>query len=291
MRTDIHRPAVIEPTEYQFVAHDYIGPDCGENWRFLMGERAAFRAHMAETGGKFAGHEHGGTCHVCGATAFYIAKFYHPKTNTYIVTGEDCAAKLDMGDALAFRTFRDKVRAGREAMAGKNKAKRILAEKGLEAAWDIHETEDRTGWKYEETTIADIVGKLVKYGNISERAAEFVKALLKRIPERAALEAARAAEAEAAAPVPVTDERIKVVGEVLTIRPPTGEERFPATKMLVKTEAGYKLWGNRPAALVGTVRGDRVEFEAKVVRSDKDDKFGFWARPTKARLLEKKEAA
>src|SRR5674476_177968 len=67
-RTDIHRPSVIIPSDYQFVAFDYYGPD---NGFMCITEQQAFRAHVAQTGGKFSDHDHGGTCDVCGASALY----------------------------------------------------------------------------------------------------------------------------------------------------------------------------------------------------------------------------
>src|SRR6185312_12079721 len=112
-----------------------------------------------------------GTCGICGASAFYLARFYHKPTNTYIATGEDCAEKMAMGEPAAFRTFREKIRAGLEAHAGKQKAKLILERQGLLAAWEIYTATDTTGFKYEETTIYDIVSKLVRYGSVSDKQA------------------------------------------------------------------------------------------------------------------------
>jgi len=321
-RKDIHRPSAIVPSEYEFVAHDYIGP-ASDDINFLRANRAYFRSHMARTGGKFSGHEHGGTCHVCGATALYIAKFYHPSTNSYIVTGEDCSEKMELGDAHAFRVFRDKVVAGREAAAGKNKAKRILSDAGLLAAWELREAAEEkraafaaasNAWRKEhpepvlvsdasgygcievgapvwvdftkdEYTALDIVGKLVKYGSVSDKALNFLGALVKRIAEAPALAAKRATEAEAAAPVPVKEGRWLVEGEVLTVK--SQEGRFGLQiKMLVKHADGFKLWGTVPAALAGIERGKRVSFVAAVERSDKDKSFGFFSRPAQAKIKE-----
>lgn len=57
--------------------------------------------------------------------------------------------------------------------------------------------------------------------------------------------------------------------------------------MLVQHETGYKLWGTVPSDLLsnGGLKGAAVEFTARVQRSDKDEKFGFFSRPTKARVL------
>lgn len=284
IRTDIHRPSAIEPSEYEFVAHDYHGPIATSDY-VLAAERQYFREHMARTGGKFANHEHGGSCHVCGATAFYVAKFHHPKTNSYIVTGEDCAEKMHMGDARAFRVFRDRVHADHEANAGKRKAEKVLREAGLEAAWAVYMTNstDRAGFKYEEKTISDIVSKLVRYGSVSERQLAFVRVLLDKILARKEIEAKRAAEAEAAAPVPVVNGRMVIVGKVLSTK--VQEGRFGSQlKMLVQADSGFKVWGTVPSSLT-VERGDRVQFEAAVTPSNDDPKFGFFSRPSKAVTL------
>jgi hypothetical protein len=51
--------------------------------------------------------------------------------------------------------------------------------------------------------------------------------------------------------------------------------------MLIKTDAGYKLWGTVPSAMPHPERGDRVSLEALVVPSKDDTKFGFYSRPSK----------
>ena len=281
-RTDIHRPSAINPHEYEFVAFDYIGP--GDAGLSLMGERRAFQQHLTRTGGKYSAHDHGGTCAVCGACAFYIAKFYHRATNTYICTGEDCAAKLDMGDAVAFRSFRDRTKAGLEAAAGKGKAQRFLAEQGLDAAWSVY-TSTEPG-RYEEGVIVDIVSKLVRYGSISQNQIGFVRTLLGKIEQRAVIDAQRAAEYEAAAPLPAFEGRVTLRGKVLTVKEPDENSRFPAYKLLIQHADGWKVWGTCPASLADAKRGDIVEMVATVSKSDRDEKFGFYSRPSKARIVE-----
>jgi hypothetical protein len=245
-------------------------------------DRIAFRAHMARTGGKFAGHEHGGTCHVCGATAFYVARFYHAATNAYIVVGEDCAAKLAMGHPAAFKAFRERAREGVIAHAGKAKAKAALEAAGHGAAWPVYVA---GGGKYEETTIADIVGRLVKYGSVSDKQMNYIGVLLGKIADRAGIEAQRAVEHEAAAPLPPAG-RMEIEGVVLAVKEPAADAMFPQYKMLVKADAGWKVWGSRPAALIDVVRGDRVRFVARVEPSKDDPKFGFYSRPSNAHRID-----
>ncbi len=196
-RTDLHRPSAIIPEDYRFVACDYYGG--GLDVLGFAGERAAFRADMERTGGRFSGHEHGGTCHICGANALYVAKYHHKPTNSYIVTGMDCAEKMDIADAVAFRSFKKRVAAGRKLYAGRAKAEATLAAAGLQAAWAIFTATDTVGHQKAESIVGDIVGKLVRYGSISDAQAGLVSRLLGDIAARparqAAFQAARAVEA------------------------------------------------------------------------------------------------
>jgi hypothetical protein len=171
---------------------------------------------MARTGGNYSQHEHGGFCHVCGSVnLIYSIIFYHAKSNSYIKVGEDCAEKLSMGGTLEVSAFRKQVRAAIEAQAGKRKAQAVLAEAGLSPAWEIAMS---TTHGYEENIIRDIVSKRIRYGNASEKQFAFVGKLVGKIGERAAVQAARAAENEAAADFPVTSARIEITGTVLSTK-------------------------------------------------------------------------
>jgi hypothetical protein len=333
-RTDTHRPAVIVPADYEFVAFEFEQPtgDVMADAEIHRWNRRMITLHMERTGGKRSGHEHGGNCGICGnANAIYTAMFWHKPSNTYIRTGRDCCEKLDAG--VNFNKFIEGVKAEQAFRAGKRKAQAFLASHGLEAAWalslaseadlpkDPRRTRKEQGWDdvnsvntiievtelyFEERTIRDIVGKLVKYGSISEKQVAFVRKLLDAIPARAGKEAARAAEIAAAKPVPVTDKRITIKGKVLSIRPAT---EFAPTKILVQHADGWKVWGSMPTILADIVqhpaidgrpgwseavytqidKGDEIQFDARVTVSKDDPKFGFYKRPTKAQNLTAKK--
>lgn len=122
MRTDTHRPSAIDPTEYQFVAFEYVKLDDIGACYFLQTERARISAHMERTGGTYSGHEHGGNCMVCGnVLATYTVLFYHEKTNSYVRMGDICAQKCDMaysdGEFDAFKRHIDNVRANKAGEA------------------------------------------------------------------------------------------------------------------------------------------------------------------------------
>lgn len=157
----------------------------------------------------------------------------------------------------------------------------ILVKHGLEKAFDIFTTDNTD--KFEENTIRDIVGRLMRYGSISDKQIAFVKALLDKITNRAAIEAKREVERLAAKPVPTTEDRVIVKGKVLSIKENFG--RFGGYKMLIEHADGYKLYGSLPKALSDVEKGDTVEFLATIKISDRDDRFGFFNRPTKARIV------
>jgi len=199
-RTDIHRPSVINPADYRFVDMKYVGPAASMYLSLGSAGRERISADMDRTGGKYSSHDHGGCCHICGASCMYQAIFHHAVSNTYIVTGETCADKMGLSDAN-YSLFKKQIGAERKNRAGKAKAQATLADKGLTALWDIFvATEncyDMMG--REEDTIHNIVQKLVKYGSISEKQISFAQSLLERISGRAALAAQRAAENAASA--------------------------------------------------------------------------------------------
>lgn len=280
MRTDIHRPAVIRPEEYQFVGFECI-PQDGDllGWAEAQAtERAVIQRHMEQTGGTYSAHAHGGNCMVCGnANAIYTALFHHALTNVYVRVGRDCCEKLDAG--VDFNPFHDGVRDYLNARAGKRKAEAWLASVGLSRAWQVAQADysDVAGVvAFEESTVRDIVYKLVTYGSISERQEAFLRKLLEQIDTRAEREATRAAEREAATPAPTG--RLDVSGEVLSVK--AQETDFGVTiKMTVKTDAGWILWTTQPAAS-SAKRGDRVTLRVTVTPSADDPKFAFGKRPT-----------
>lgn len=283
-RTDAHRPSAIIPTDYTFVEFEYLGED--DCPAATLARREHIRAHMKNTGGTYSHHQHGGNCHICGAACVYTALFYHKPTNTYIRTGLDCTDKLDA--SVDGSEFRKVVRAALESVAGKRKAQALLEKNGMAVAWGFYNEDwsSKNGWEWinshrEESIVRDMVGKLVRYGSLSDAQMAFMRRLLDAIANRATILAQRAAESAAAAPVPVTDQRIVIEGEILSIRPAPKDMPMASPRMLVKHADGWKVWGTLPRSL-DAGKGDRVRFAAKIKRSDKDEKFGFFSRPTKA---------
>ena len=321
-RTDVHKPSVIIPEDYYYVAEDCMKVQGLGDALCMKAQREIIAKHMKRTGGRYAQVETTGNCMVCGSVnAFYTSLFYHAKSNTYVRMGHDCADKCDMSGSTERNLFRKALQDVREAQAGKRKAQALLGDAGLSAAWDIYaadyeslpkdpktvvnreEKHDEFGTLvqeayqysgstfYEEQTIRDIVTKLVKYGKFaSENQSNLLRTLVERIPDRdrrnAEYAAKRAAEKEAAKPAPTG--RLKVEGIVLKVEE---KENYFGTRtvMTVRTDEGWIAWGSVPSGV--TVEKDcRVVFVATVTPSGKDNKFAFYTRPVLYKTKEEKAA-
>jgi hypothetical protein len=113
-------------------------------------------------------------------------------------------------------------------------------------------------------------------GTLTDRQIEAARATIARIAE------------EEAAKRPVVEGRHEVEGEVLKVAEhwsAFGGRDVCTLKVTVKVDGGYLLWGSLPSGLGAVERGDRIAFTATVEKSDRDESFGFFKRPTKARRL------
>jgi hypothetical protein len=284
-RTDVHRPSAINPEEYDFVSADYFGPRF-DGFGDLAYQRGLFSAHMEKTGGRYSTHEHGGDCHICGARANYIAKFWHRPTNAYINTGFDCAEKMQIGDATVFRHFKTRIAKGHEFQTGKNKAQRMLNDAGLADVWNMYTTGDDFD-KFEENTIRNIVQSVIRYGNLSDAQTKYIRTLMDKIVNRKVVEEQRKEQHAVAKEIPTVDARIDIVGKVVSVKAPDYDSAFPSWKMLVQHEDGWKVWGTIPSNLpTDSLKDCKVSFKARVRVSPTDTKFGFFTRPTSAEIVE-----
>lgn len=357
VRTDIHAPKNIDPTEYEYVGVEFA-PRESENFLLeearIRGYADSIKSHMDETGGVWASHRHGGSCMVCGAHALYTAVYRHRGTNEYIRTGFDCAAKMDMGNPSAFKMIKDEVSGIREARAGKMKAERILREKNAALAWDIYLDNRNTPdgglpdvslfISGEKFTTIDIVGKLVRYGDISDKAMDYLKRVsvwagggigrkaletyaeelegfldpelgpeafgvladfmaesdnerFRRLSkyvrllngekgERILNEITRVASAK---DVPA-GKKVDVEGVVISTK--EVESMYGVSlKMLVESPDGWRVFGSVPNS-VDINKGDTITFRASEIEKSKDDpKFGFFKRPTRAKVVQMGEVS
>jgi hypothetical protein len=288
-RTDIHRPSAIEPDDYTFVGFECL-PGQNEDpmgWaQAQQAERECIQAHMAHTGGTYSQHEHGGNCHVCGSVnAIYTALFYHEKTNSYIRVGQDCARKIELGGTGDWNAFIARVKNHMEARAGKRKAEAQLTEWGLERCWAIYtecviECSDPVRGIGPVAIVCDIVGKLVRYGSISDKQVDFLRKLLDQIDRKDEIAAERQAEYETAEPAPKG--RVELTGTIVGLKSVEGWGYDQTVmKMIVKAEAGWKVFVTVPDALFDgeELKGRTITMRVTVEPSDDDPKFAWGKRP------------
>ncbi len=296
MRNDIHAPSNLIPEDYEFVA--FLSGSCGtssEDIATTLYYRELLNNHMKGTGGKYSSHEHGGNCHICGTWFIHCVIFYHAKSNSYIQTGETCAEKLDRSCMTGFNAFKRDVRNAMAAKAGKKKAEALLYNHELEDAWTLYNTPNESihEWgKNHHITLCSIVQQLIAKGNLSDKQFSYVGKLVDMVLKAGEREAAYEEKREAAAPVPSSSERVTFTGKIVNIKEVDDYYNGGVTyKVLVEHATGYRLYGTAPKDLrelihAGDVelKGCVIQFNAKVTQSDKDEKFGFFSRPTKVEV-------
>lgn len=281
-RTDIHRPGSIEfdPENYDLLGVFDLHPEHGDGphrVRVVQGQLVQGRT--------FNGAPHGsGQCSHCGAHLRYAALMVHTPTNILMWVGETC---LDSRFSLTKAEFRRAREAGRARAEAHAKQARIA---------ELCEQHPLLTWlTYPQATdnpfLLDVGRKLQQYGDLSARQIDAVERAIVRDTGRADT---RAAEEASASPVP--EGKQVIVGRIVSIRNDPNPFNWygEITRMLVVSDDGWKVWGTMPAALgradVADIRKARVEFVATVTRSDDDKTFGFFSRPSKARVLADQDA-
>ena len=303
MRTDIHKPSVINPDDYQYVCSMTRPVEIGDAI-YLEQERRYLELHMGRTGGSWSNHEHGGNCHVCGAHFVDYAVFWHQPTNVYIKTGLECADKLGGGNREAFQKVKTERQAMERAKMGKLKAAAILKERGIfdqiskwsaapgeiGGAFDPHSAhfdglDDRlalklVGWL---ESMHSLVVNLIRSGELSESQWDYLDRLVALAENVRKLQAKIDEERKSAPPVP--EGRQEVTGIILGLK--WEEGRFQNTlKMLLQDDRGFKVWTTVPKVIMDKAeKGTRLSFEVTLSRSETDPVFGIGKRPTKAKIL------
>lgn len=325
-RSDKFRPSVINPAEFKFIGHHYIGGMSDETWEALCDEinegAEALAAHQAaHPGFTVAGHKWPGQCDCCGARYKFGATFHTETTNTYISIGSICAGKMNMGNPAAMKTFREQVNTWKLHQERVAKARAYLTTVGLVAMLDIFltppaKTQDVLEYglmqniyasrerEYEERTLVDMCGKVIGWGNeLSEKQQAFARKLLQKIADRPRIEAERAAKDANRQPIPAFIKRATIEGTVISAKVVEGDYGT-SIKIVVEHADGWKVWGTACTELTEAIsefsdkswlpeseraellKGKRVRFDAAITVSDNDSKFGFFKRPTKASLLD-----
>ncbi|RLF30279.1 MAG: hypothetical protein DRN14_00035 [Thermoplasmata archaeon] len=273
MRTDIHCPKNIKPEEYMFIiaipGNDYGDPFASME---IARRRASLHTFIRDGGHTFSQHEHGGTCHICGAWASHLAYFLHVPTGQIIKTGFDCASNLSMGDEQAFRKTRDLCAAARKRAQMLINARQLTKEVGIPCMECA---------RFGHPILADMWNRLNQYGTLTEKQIKFAKKLIEQVKNPEPAEEIQ--EPSESAP----EGKVTVTGEVLAIKAKEGYFNETVWKMMVRSEAGWRVWCTIPQAISCDVRvGDMIQFTATLTRSDRDKYFAFGKRPSRASIIQ-----
>jgi hypothetical protein len=265
-RTDTHRPSVLDPADYTMVGEF---DDHHEEGFFHLDAEYSEKNWFDRIGS--------GRCDHCGNHLRYGVIFYHAPSDELVKVGLTCAHTLAL-TSLSEKSFREnleyrRIRKIEEAWRAANTDN----EKVAVALADYHEMQMQGVERWDEF-YSSLHSKLRRYGSLSENQ---VNALLRSIERKAEWAAKKAAEVAAMADAPALAEgRYDIEGEVVSTK--WQDSDYGETlKMLVKMDDGNKVWGTVPSAL-DIEKGDRVAFSATVKKSNDDEHFGYFSRPTKA---------
>lgn len=128
-----------------------------------------------------------------------------------------------------------------------------------------------------------ITDSMNEWGGLTDRQLAMAREIWAERAEKAAKrDAHRAAQAAAAQPWDVEGRQV-VVGEIVTVKEVENDFGF-ATKVLLVTAEGRKLWVTAPSAIPAD-RGSVITMAVAVKVSDDDPSFAFGSRPTKPAVL------
>lgn len=289
--TNPYGPATIDPAEWTALGdfyrgtseeiaaeYDYTHADLGI--RLGLGEEWDWEQlhEVVEFNGT---NGHG--CAMCGSHFAYGVVFTNGETN--IAIGHICAREyLSLPDRSTL------IRKRAASAAATTRKRKVAAAKA--ATYLGENPEVAEAFETEHYIVQDIRGKLFQYGSISERQEALVLKIAREEAERAALRA-EAAEKLRNAPA-LAEGRYEIEGLVISTK--SQDSMYGTTyKMLVELADGNRVWGTIPRAIEDDVWGTRstvtVRFTAAVQRSDDDEHFGFYSRPTKPEVTNVKEVA
>jgi hypothetical protein len=291
-RTDIHRPAALVPTDYDF--RGVVDLAAGRDDNGDMGALAAaaqlrHQLFVVEDRKHASVHPHG-QCDHCGARIRYAAYMVHRPTGKVLTVGETCLDNRFEQTSEEFHAARKAAELDRSRQRIKAELRRFAADPAnSDIAWMADRTaEPPTGNEF----VVDVARRLRAYGSISDRQAAAVRAALAR-------DAEREAEREAGPPaVPIPDEllgKVTLEGTVLGITW-RSNAYGGAWKVLLQVPHGdgaFKVWTTAPAAALNDgepqgLKGRTVRWTGTLQRAERfgvvtDPTFGVLKRPRVAK--------
>ena len=291
----IHNPVNFEPSDYKILGYfdnqppqvspmaNWADPATADFYKRMRDEWNRDFARLFPNGNAYK-------CQHCGqGNVRYVVSALHEATGEHVCFGDICCERLNFEnhDKFAAAQIRSKAQAAmKRAELEKNQAEFLANNESFaEALREARSNPDAHSRNY---FASDIAHKFLTYGSLSDKQ---VTAFISSIARDLKWAADKEAEAIAAIDLPpLMTGKTVMTGEIVSIK--AQESQFGTCwKMLVKLKDGNKVWGSVPAAISDASVGDTVTFSATVEKSEKDDHFGFFKRPTKAGIQEKKETA
>jgi len=266
-RTDTHSPANFNPADYAYVGSFDLGqPKSGQPEPTSV----ATRKLLVEEGWKEGNFHNRYTCDHCGAHFTYGCAYRHLPTGVVVAVGWTCSEERFGLDSR--RDFDQKYL--RDAAAERRRSEGLAARAAefLDSVPGL-----RTALEVKHAVLANLNSSLHRYGSLTSAQVDLAL--------RLAAEAKAREEAPKVVPTtPYPTGRQTVTARVVSTKSVDGiyGTQF---KMLVELPTGHRAFGTVPASLDRTEKGTEVQFAAEFTPSQKDPAFGFFNRPTKARVL------
>jgi hypothetical protein len=283
MREDIHKPSMLDPAEYDFIAAFYQG-DSPWIAKSYQAEMELYDQAINDCNVFMGNFFHKQTCDHCGAAFNHGVLFLHVPTDELIHVGHICASEtVGLPDRAA------KAKKAAEKFAREQKA--IEAQRESTAEWR-EENSELVSWlagQDMETVhdfIRDMQRTLDKWGKLSEGQA---RATRKWMDGQEKFQARKAEEVKRVENAPILENGRHVLqGEIVSTKWSDGAYGTQP-KMTVLLDTGNKVYGTIPTSIlpveISNLKGHRVNFVATVKRSDRDEHFGFFSRPSSASLI------
>jgi len=193
------------------------------------------------------------------------------------VDGKEWQFPTEWTDAQVDEFLADK-EARREARAEKKVANQVAKAQANKDQFAAIHPELWTAMEAAEAGfLFSLAEQVTRNGELSDKQIDAAERAVQR-------DAKFTAEREAAADAPTG--KVEVEGEVVSTKWTEGQ--FPAFKMMVKADTGYRVWVTVPQA-IDPGKGDRVRFTATLEQSNDDSTFAFGKRPAKAQILARVE--
>lgn len=270
----VHNPSNFEPADYEiFDALDNKRPEYfGQGIEAYEQEIKWWQEEMARVLGADWMRKKNRCAHCGNGRVRWITVADHTPTGERIVFGADCTERLGFENRQAFKLaqLKSKAEAG-HARLKVWKARTAFLDANPAVAAAIEQAKGAAHAK--NTFVADVLGKLDRFGSISERQVAAVLSSLQRDLATAERKAAEAVEVKGDAP----SGRVTVTGEILTVKDQEGAYGV-VTKMLLKLANNSKVWLTMPGDCTAD-RGDTITVTATFEVSRDDKSFAFGKRP------------